>query len=89
MYFYSEILEIGNEFEHINNTDIVYEVLVEFEGGTYMEVEHVRDLTFPSLIGSAGGYLGLFLGWALAHLPDAIENGIFRLKTLITIDVVE
>ena len=35
----------------------------------YMEIKHVRQYNFESLIGNAGGYLGLFLGYALLQLP--------------------
>ena len=38
----------------------------------YMEIKHVRQYNFESLIGNAGGYLGLFLGYALLQLPACI-----------------
>ena len=47
-----------------------------------MEVEHVREISFHSMAGNAGGYLGLFLGWALAHLPESVEKGVLLLKSL-------
>ena len=82
VYSYADIAELGHEFPHTNNTEIVYQILVEFEGSTYMEVEHVREISFHSMAGNAGGYVGLFLGWALAHLPDSIEKGLLLLNTL-------
>ena len=81
IHSYTDINEVGDKLQQNSNTDIIYEVLVEFEGGTYMEVEHVREVTFHSMAGNAGGYLGLFLGWALAHLPNSIEKGVSLLKT--------
>ena len=35
-------------------------------------MEEVRAFSFQSFIGNAGGYIGLFLGYALLHLPDLI-----------------
>ena len=32
--------------------------------------------TFDYFIGICGGYLGLFLGWALAHLPESVDKGV-------------
>ena len=76
MYSYTDITEDKSTLQQGNNTDVVYEILVEFEGRTYMEVEHVREISFHSMAGNAGGYLGLFLGWALAHLPESVEKGV-------------
>ena len=83
LYSYADIPEIRNEVQHPTNTNIVYEILVEFEGGTYMEVEHVREISFHSMAGNAGGYVGLFLGWALAHLPESVEEGLLLLGALV------
>ena len=76
LYSYTDITEDKSTLQQGNNTDVVYEILVEFEGRTYMEVEHVREISFHSMAGNAGGYLGLFLGWALAHLPESVEKGV-------------
>ena len=35
----------------------------------YMEIKHVRQYNFEGLVGNAGGYLGLFLGYALLQFP--------------------
>ena len=82
LYSYTDITEDKTTLQQRNNTEIVYEILVDFEGSTYMEVEHIREISFHSMVGNAGGYLGLFLGWALAHLPESIEKGLLLLTSL-------
>lgn len=74
LYSHTDILKLENELKPVNNTKMIYEILVEFEGGTYMEFEHIREITFHSMAGNAGGYVGLFLGCALAHLPDSVAK---------------
>ena len=81
LYSYTDIVEMEDKSPPNNKSEIIYEIRVEFEGGTYMEVEHVRAISFHSMVGNAGGYIGLFLGWALAHLPDLIEKGLSLLTT--------
>ena len=46
----------------------------------YMEVKHVRQYNFESLVGNAGGYLGLFLGYALLQLPEFIRSVFLSVK---------
>ena len=38
-----------------------------------MEIEQTKALTGLSMFGNAGGYLGMFLGWALMQLPDFVH----------------
>ena len=49
----------------------------------YMEIEHVRQYNFESLIGNAGGYLGLFLGYALLQLPEFIAIAYSKIKNVL------
>ena len=50
----------------------VFQVTLNFQGSTYMEITQIRAYDGQSLIGNAGGYVGLFLGVALIQLPAAI-----------------
>ena len=43
--------------------DKIFEILIEFLDGTYMEIEQAKGYDGQSLVGNAGGYLGLFLGY--------------------------
>ena len=38
-----------------------------------MEKVEVRAYTFDDLVGSCGGYIGLFLGYALIQIPRGIR----------------
>ena len=39
---------------------------------TYMEIRHEKAYDMQSLVGNAGGYVGLFLGYAILQLPDLL-----------------
>ena len=43
----------------------------------YKQIERIRAFDVQSMVGNAGGYIGLFLGYALIQLPDALAS-IFR-----------
>ena len=40
----------------------------------YLEIKQERAYTFTNLVGNAGGYMGLFLGYAILHFPTLISN---------------
>ena len=44
-----------------------------FKNVRYKEMKYDRAFDFESMIGSVGGYMGMFLGFAIWQLPDAIE----------------
>ena len=75
-----KILYSYEEFNHLedwtdgwpNETDRLFEVMVEFTDGTYMEIEQVQDYGPQDVVGDIGGYLGLFLGFALLQIPDML-----------------
>ena len=52
----------------------VFEVRLNFQGETYMEIEQSRAYDFQTLVGNAGGYVGVFLGVALIQLPIFFLN---------------
>ena len=51
------------------------EVRLEIDSShpTFKYIEHIKAFDAQSLIGNSGGYLGLFLGYALIQLPNAIS----------------
>ena len=53
--------------------DIIH-VMMTFQGARYMEIMQIRAYDGQSLIGNAGGYVGLFLGVALIQLPAAFKS---------------
>ena len=67
-----KIIYIFDEFDWLvdnwivdgtNETEDVFEVLLEFLDETYMEIEQAKAYDGQSLVGNAGGYIGLFLGY--------------------------
>ena len=44
-----------------------------FKNEEYKEIKYTRAFNIESLIGNVGGYIGLFLGFAIWQLPDTIE----------------
>ena len=71
-YEEQEDILLYHHSEWSNKIDGIFEVVIEFQDGTYMEVQQVRDYGFLDVVGDIGGYLGLFLGFALLQIPDLI-----------------
>ena len=49
----------------------------------YMEIEHIQEYTLEGLVGNAGGYLGLFLGYALLQLPQFVMLAYSGIKNVV------
>ena len=45
----------------------------KFKNDRYKEIRDTRKFNIESLIGNVGGYIGLFLGFAIWQLPDAVR----------------
>ena len=71
--------KMNREGIKFNHSDII-QVMITFQGATYMEITQTRAYDGQSLIGNAGGYVGLFLGVALIQLPTAFKNIFQMLK---------
>ena len=59
----------------------IFEIDVLFQGTTFTQIEQTRAYDFQSLVGNAGGYVGLFLGAAISQLPSAISMFLAYFKT--------
>ena len=46
---------------------------VKYRSQEYKEIRQIRAYDAQSLIGNAGGYIGLFLGCALRELPSFLR----------------
>ena len=66
--------------KEVNN---IFEVILEFTDTTYMEIEQVRDYGIQDVVGDVGGYLGLFLGFALLQIPEVIFTIISWIKDIL------
>ena len=61
----------------------MFQVMLTFQGSTYTEITQIKAYDVQTLIGNAGGYVGLFLGVALVQLPSAIQNSFQMLKRIL------
>ena len=52
------------------SNDTIFKIMIEFKDLSFMEIRNVRSFDIESLIGNAGGYVGLFTGYALLQLPN-------------------
>ena len=68
-YHEFEILEFWKQ-DWLNEVYSLFEVMLEFQDGTYMEIRQIRAYPIQALVGDIGGYLGLFLGFALLQIPE-------------------
>lgn len=68
-YHEFEILEFWKQ-DWLNEVYSLFEVMLEFQDGTYMEIRQIRAYSIQDLVGDIGGYLGLFLGFALLQIPE-------------------
>ena len=50
-----------------------FDVVVSFRKKTYTEISQIRAYSLQSLVGNAGGYVGLFVGYSIAELPLLFE----------------
>jgi len=69
--------EIDNE-EDTKDEYITLSII--FEDTKYREILNIRAFDANSLFGNIGGYVGIFIGYALLHIPDAITNWINNMK---------
>ena len=46
----------------------------------YKEIEQVRAYDVQSLVGNVGGYMGLFLGYAILHFPKLLSDMMMPMK---------
>ena len=65
IYIYDEFNWLVDNWivDGTNSTERVFEILLEFFDGTYMAIQQAKAYDGQSLVGNAGGYIGLFLGY--------------------------
>ena len=49
----------------------------------FRETIQTRAYTLEGLVGNTGGYIGLFLGYALSQLPTSVASLLTYFKTLL------
>ena len=66
---YSRIFDFGNDYDFTYGW---FMVRLEFQSLTFKEVACIQKYGIESLIGNAGGYAGLFVGYNFLDLPRFI-----------------
>ena len=51
-----------------------FDVIVRFKMKTYLEIKQIRAYSLTNLVGNIGGYMGLFLGYAILNFPSLISK---------------
>ena len=57
-----------------------FEIQQLFHQTRFTEKIQIRAFTLDDLVGSCGGFIGLFLGYALVQIPQLIEFVMIALK---------
>jgi len=65
--------------EKLQNTSSWFRISVDIIGKTFKNIEQNRAYTFQTLVGNAGGYVGLFIGTTIAELPYLMFLGYKKL----------
>ena len=55
------------------NSDDFHTLNVNFKSPVFKEIKQVRAYNIQTLIGNAGGYIGLFLGYTIKELPKLLQ----------------
>ena len=55
------------------NSDDFHILNVNFKSPVFKEIKQVRAYNIQTLIGNAGGYIGLFLGYTIKELPKLLQ----------------
>ena len=55
---------------------------IHFKSSHYKEIKQIKDFCLESWVGNVGGYMGLFLGYAICQFPDLISYFLLMLRRL-------
>jgi hypothetical protein len=71
---------MGKKLEHIDGW---HRISVQFQGQFFKETRQTRAYSLQSLIGNAGGYIGLFIGVEAYDMPILLMSGYVKLHEII------
>ena len=80
LFSYEEHELLEDWLDTMNESSNIFEAQIEFQDNTYMEIRQVREYGIQSVVGDSGGYIGLFLGFALLQTPEILMNTYSLLK---------
>ena len=89
MYFLEEATGVDQERkrysgieESLKGIDSWFRITLRYPGNTYKIIKQIRAYSAQSLIGNAGGYVGLFVGYTIAELPLLLMATYTKLKNI-------
>ena len=62
-------------------SDDFFVLNINFQARTFKEIKQVRAYNAQTLVGNAGGYIGLFLGYTIREIPSFIRYVYQRIST--------
>ena len=54
-------------------SDDFFVLNINFQSQTFKEIKQMRAYNAQTLVGNAGGYIGLFLGYTIREIPSFIR----------------
>ena len=54
-------------------SDDFFVLNINFQARTFKEIKQVRAYNAQTLVGNAGGYIGLFLGYTIREIPTFLR----------------
>ena len=72
-YDYEEVT-IEDDSNTMTNTSSWFRIVLLFYDQYYKQITQVRAYDMELLIGNIGGYIGLFLGYAILQFPDFVSK---------------
>ena len=58
----------------LGKPDDFFLLIIYFQAPVYKEIEQIRAYSFQTLVGNAGGYVGLFLGYTIKEIPVFLKK---------------
>ena len=80
---FTTVIQGGPTEKNQGRNDLTSHINLMFKGSNYKEILHIRDFDIESLVGNMGGYVGLFLGFAVWQVPNAIKGVSDKLKSIV------
>ena len=72
-YHYEEV-EIKEEDDTSLEESPWFRIVLLFHAQTYKEISQIKAYDSEMLVGNIGGYLGLFLGYAILQIPALLSK---------------
>ena len=62
-----------NSYPNGTQKEKTFDIILRFRDmPRFKEIKQVKSYDPQSLVGNAGGYIGLFLGWSIVQIPEVV-----------------